>query len=184
MARFYYLLTIGWCFVPPTHSTNKCLIFTQTTTVSINVVDVESDVETEKSLVFNFAVLSDHQHVLLRYHVVNTVRDFLGCLCGLFDGSSGALIQHNLVDHLVDNVWLLQWLLPIDLSLLQLTSNYQTDTLVVFIGDLDFFVSSLSLLRWHIGLVLGLRHALSISFHRLHQNKNQRVFKRIARKKN
>ena len=170
-----------WLLLPLNVGANKCQIFTQT--VSINVVDVESDVETEQSLVFNFAVLGDHQHVLLCDHVVNTIRDFLGCLCGLFDWSSGALIQHNLVNHLVNNVWLLQRFLAIDFSLLQLTSNYQANTLVVFIGDLDFFVSSLSLLRWHYRLVLCLRHALSISFHRLHQNKNQRVFKRIARQK-
>lgn len=111
------------------------------------------DVEAEKPLIFVlFIILCDNQYILLRYQVIDHLRDLATCLLRPFQiRSGGTLLQLNLLNKLVHNLRLLNRLKPRRLLILfHSVSNRNSKFLILLVGNLDLFVLWLLRLRWHL----------------------------------
>ena len=69
-----------------------------------HAVDIEVDVETEEALIFNLAVLSDHQDVLFRDQVIDAVCYLFGSLSSFLHRCALSFCLDNFLNDFVDNI--------------------------------------------------------------------------------
>lgn len=97
------------------------MILNSLATHDISVVQV--NIEADQAFIFDFAVLSDHQHVLFLDQMLNCIRNLSGLLSGPLNRSAHSLIQRQRCDYLINDIALLCRLLTFRLELSEDANN-------------------------------------------------------------
>lgn len=117
------------------------------------------DVQTQHPLVLvDFAVLSDHEHVFLRYQMLNHLLHRARCLFSTLQWSPCRILLHfQSLHEAIHYFSLAHWLNAcFILDWFDTLSDQKGDLLILIVGDLNFSA-------WLSLLSLGLRHALLTS---------------------
>ena len=124
--------------------------------LSGDILNIQVDVKTDKPLVFDFRILSDHQNILLLDQVLDCIRDLSGLLCRPFDCGSHGISSGHLLHHFIDNLALSGRFLALVFEIPQALHHECRDSLELVEGDLDLLLFRLSRLQFSVLLLLAL----------------------------
>ena len=122
-----------------------------------DILDVQVDIKTDKPLVFDFRILSDHQNIFLLDQMLDCIRHLSGLLCRPLHRGPHSVGSGQLLDNFVDNLALSSRFLALVFEIPQALHHECRDSLELVEGDLDLLFFRLSrLLQFSAHLLLTL----------------------------